>query len=163
MTLHTHIHIHSVDLSFQITGDSSLVLRPKTTDEVSEILRYCNDRTLAVCPQGGNTGRPIVHKVIYHYPFFKVAPGPVGGMWAFKLQTSNLYALIWLSVGSQYITWCFLVDTQIYLHLSRVRYMYRFTRSYVNIVSWAGKTTSWKILNSFPVVTINLHTSALSL
>ena len=37
-------------------GESSIVLRPKTTAEVSEILKYCNDRKLAVCPQGGNTG-----------------------------------------------------------------------------------------------------------
>jgi len=32
------------------------VLRPKTTAEVSEILRYCYDQRLAVVPQGGNTG-----------------------------------------------------------------------------------------------------------
>jgi len=37
-------------------GESRLVLRPKTTAEVSEILRYCSDRRLAVVPQGGNTG-----------------------------------------------------------------------------------------------------------
>ena len=32
------------------------MLRPKSTAEVSEIMRYCNDRRLAVVPQGGNTG-----------------------------------------------------------------------------------------------------------
>lgn len=32
------------------------MLRPKTTQEISEILRYCNTKKLAVCPQGGNTG-----------------------------------------------------------------------------------------------------------
>ncbi|OQV13645.1 D-2-hydroxyglutarate dehydrogenase, mitochondrial [Hypsibius exemplaris] len=37
-------------------GQSKVVLRPKTTQQVSDILRYCNDRKLAVCPQGGNTG-----------------------------------------------------------------------------------------------------------
>lgn len=37
-------------------GSSRLVLRPESTDQVSEILRYCNERNLAVCPQGGNTG-----------------------------------------------------------------------------------------------------------
>jgi len=37
-------------------GSSRLVLRPKTTVEVSEIMRYCNGRRLAVVPQGGNTG-----------------------------------------------------------------------------------------------------------
>lgn len=37
-------------------GFSQVVLRPKNTLEVSEILKYCNDRNLAVVPQGGNTG-----------------------------------------------------------------------------------------------------------
>ena len=32
------------------------MLRPKTTQEVSDILKYCNQRRLAVGPQGGNTG-----------------------------------------------------------------------------------------------------------
>lgn len=32
------------------------MLKPKTTEEVSAIMRYCNQRLLAVCPQGGNTG-----------------------------------------------------------------------------------------------------------
>ncbi|XP_070561383.1 D-2-hydroxyglutarate dehydrogenase, mitochondrial-like [Ptychodera flava] len=37
-------------------GSSKLLLKPKTTEEVSKILSYCNDRNLAVVPQGGNTG-----------------------------------------------------------------------------------------------------------
>lgn len=37
-------------------GSSEVLLRPKTTEEVSQILRYCNERNLAVSPQGGNTG-----------------------------------------------------------------------------------------------------------
>lgn len=32
------------------------MLRPKTTGEVSAILKYCNEKRLAVCPQSGNTG-----------------------------------------------------------------------------------------------------------
>ncbi len=32
------------------------MLKPKTTEEVSAILKYCNDKKLAVCPQGGSTG-----------------------------------------------------------------------------------------------------------
>jgi len=40
----------------QYRGVGSIVLRPKTTKECSEILKYCNDRTLAVNLQGGNTG-----------------------------------------------------------------------------------------------------------
>ena len=37
-------------------GHSKLVLRPKSTEEVSKILKYCNDRNLGVVPQGGNSG-----------------------------------------------------------------------------------------------------------
>lgn len=37
-------------------GASQLVLKPKTVDQVSQILKHCNERRLAVVPQGGNTG-----------------------------------------------------------------------------------------------------------
>lgn len=37
-------------------GHCQLVLKPGSTDEVSKILKYCNDNMLAVVPQGGNTG-----------------------------------------------------------------------------------------------------------
>ncbi|KAF9943975.1 D-lactate ferricytochrome c oxidoreductase, partial [Mortierella alpina] len=37
-------------------GQSKLMLKPSTTEQVSQILKYCNDNMLAVVPQGGNTG-----------------------------------------------------------------------------------------------------------
>jgi FAD/FMN-containing dehydrogenase len=37
-------------------GHTKLALRPKSTEEVSRIMKYCNDNMLAVVPQGGNTG-----------------------------------------------------------------------------------------------------------
>ncbi|KAH7037758.1 uncharacterized protein B0I36DRAFT_237277 [Microdochium trichocladiopsis] len=37
-------------------GHCRLVLKPGSTEEVSKILKYCNDNMLAVVPQGGNTG-----------------------------------------------------------------------------------------------------------
>ncbi|MCB0371198.1 MAG: FAD-binding oxidoreductase, partial [Bdellovibrionales bacterium] len=37
-------------------GESKLLLYPRSTAEVSAVLKYCNDRRLAVVPQGGNTG-----------------------------------------------------------------------------------------------------------
>lgn len=37
-------------------GDSSLLLKPKTTEEVSKIMAYCYHNRIAVVPQGGNTG-----------------------------------------------------------------------------------------------------------
>ncbi|XP_011151201.1 D-2-hydroxyglutarate dehydrogenase, mitochondrial isoform X2 [Harpegnathos saltator] len=36
--------------------NSQLILKPKSTEEVSAILKYCNEKRLAVCPQSGNTG-----------------------------------------------------------------------------------------------------------
>ena len=39
-----------------ISGSSQVLLKPKTTQEVSKIMAYCNSRNLAVVPQGGNTG-----------------------------------------------------------------------------------------------------------
>ncbi|KAF8980896.1 hypothetical protein BGZ46_003509 [Entomortierella lignicola] len=37
-------------------GQSKLVLKPSSTEQVSKILKYCNENRLAVVPQGGNTG-----------------------------------------------------------------------------------------------------------
>lgn len=37
-------------------GRSRLVLKPGSTEDVSKILKYCNENMLAVVPQGGNTG-----------------------------------------------------------------------------------------------------------
>ncbi|WRT69360.1 uncharacterized protein IL334_006344 [Kwoniella shivajii] len=37
-------------------GKGPIVVKPKTTEEVSKVLKYCYDNDLAVVPQGGNTG-----------------------------------------------------------------------------------------------------------
>jgi FAD/FMN-containing dehydrogenase len=37
-------------------GHTQVVLRPESAEQVSKILKYCNDNLLAVVPQGGNTG-----------------------------------------------------------------------------------------------------------
>ncbi|KAJ4039668.1 D-lactate ferricytochrome c oxidoreductase [Fusarium oxysporum] len=47
---------YNEDWMHKYKGQSKLVLRPGTTDEVSGILKYCNEQRLAVVPQGGNTG-----------------------------------------------------------------------------------------------------------
>ncbi|XP_034947769.1 D-2-hydroxyglutarate dehydrogenase, mitochondrial [Chelonus insularis] len=47
---------YNVDWVKTVRGKSRLVLKPKTTEEVSAVLKYCNDNRLAVCPQSGNTG-----------------------------------------------------------------------------------------------------------
>ena len=39
-----------------VRGQSKIVLKPKTTEEVAELVGHCVRRKLAICPQGGNTG-----------------------------------------------------------------------------------------------------------
>ncbi|KAJ9172725.1 hypothetical protein P3X46_015935 [Hevea brasiliensis] len=46
----------NADWMHKYKGSSRLLLLPTTTDQVSQILKYCNSRHLAVVPQGGNTG-----------------------------------------------------------------------------------------------------------
>jgi FAD/FMN-containing dehydrogenase len=37
-------------------GKSQIVVKPKTTEEVSKVMKYCYEQGLALVPQGGNTG-----------------------------------------------------------------------------------------------------------
>ncbi|XP_041827126.1 D-2-hydroxyglutarate dehydrogenase, mitochondrial isoform X3 [Melanotaenia boesemani] len=50
------VEASNVDWLKSVRGSGEVLLRPQTTEEVSQILRYCNSRNLAVNPQGGNTG-----------------------------------------------------------------------------------------------------------
>ncbi|KAK9797831.1 hypothetical protein WJX73_005363 [Symbiochloris irregularis] len=57
-------------------GNSKLLLRPKTTQQTSDILKHCNDRRLAVVPQGGNSGLvggsvPLFDEVIVSFASMK--------------------------------------------------------------------------------------------
>ncbi|XP_042453296.1 probable D-2-hydroxyglutarate dehydrogenase, mitochondrial isoform X1 [Zingiber officinale] len=46
----------NLDWMRKYKGSSQLLLLPRSSEEVSKILKYCNSRKLAVVPQGGNTG-----------------------------------------------------------------------------------------------------------
>nr|XP_004667859.1 D-2-hydroxyglutarate dehydrogenase, mitochondrial isoform X1 [Jaculus jaculus]XP_045004123.1 D-2-hydroxyglutarate dehydrogenase, mitochondrial isoform X1 [Jaculus jaculus] len=46
----------NVDWLKTVRGCSKVLLKPRTSEEVSSILRHCHERNLAVNPQGGNTG-----------------------------------------------------------------------------------------------------------
>ncbi|KAI1797774.1 FAD-binding domain-containing protein [Ganoderma leucocontextum] len=37
-------------------GESTTVLKPRTAEEVSKIVKWCNERRIGIVPQGGNTG-----------------------------------------------------------------------------------------------------------
>ncbi|GAA5994994.1 FAD-binding oxidoreductase [Rhodotorula paludigena] len=47
---------YNVDWMDKYHGNSPILLKPKTTDEVSKIIAYCYKQRIAVVPQGGNTG-----------------------------------------------------------------------------------------------------------
>jgi len=47
---------HLVEWRSKYQGRTSLLLKPRTTDEVSKILTICNETATAIVPQGGNTG-----------------------------------------------------------------------------------------------------------
>jgi len=44
------------DFTNKYIGIGSVVLTPTTTEQISELLVYCNQEMIAVVPQGGNTG-----------------------------------------------------------------------------------------------------------
>lgn len=50
------LETYNTDWLKTVRGNSQVLLRPKTTEEVSAIVKYCHDRHLAITPQGGNTG-----------------------------------------------------------------------------------------------------------
>ena len=47
---------YSTDWTGRFQGSTPLVLRPGTTEEVAQILRVASDASVALVPQGGNTG-----------------------------------------------------------------------------------------------------------
>lgn len=47
---------YNVDWMNKYRGQGKVVLRPKTVQQVSEIMKFCNQENIAVVPQGGNTG-----------------------------------------------------------------------------------------------------------
>ncbi|KAL4064964.1 hypothetical protein V8B97DRAFT_2010636 [Scleroderma yunnanense] len=47
---------YNVDWMGKYHGHANTVLRPRTTHQVSEIIKYCASRRIGVVPQGGNTG-----------------------------------------------------------------------------------------------------------
>ena len=49
------LQTYNSDWTKKFKGSSKLVLKPGSTEEISAILKHCNERLLAVVPQGGNT------------------------------------------------------------------------------------------------------------
>ncbi len=47
---------HLVEWRSKYQGQSPLLLKPRTTDEVSAILSICNESATPIVPQGGNAG-----------------------------------------------------------------------------------------------------------
>jgi FAD/FMN-containing dehydrogenase len=54
--LTTNLSKYNTDWLDQYHGSSTLVLRPTSSHQVSQILSYCDQERIGVVPQGGNTG-----------------------------------------------------------------------------------------------------------
>lgn len=46
----------NVDWMGKYKGKSAVVVKPKTTQEVADVMKYCYEQSIAIVPQGGNTG-----------------------------------------------------------------------------------------------------------
>ena len=47
---------YNVDWMGKYHGHANTVLRPRTTQQVSDIVKFCASRRIGIVPQGGNTG-----------------------------------------------------------------------------------------------------------
>ena len=47
---------YNTDWMNKYKGQSQVVVKPKTTEEVSQVMKYCYEQGIAIVPQGGNTG-----------------------------------------------------------------------------------------------------------
>lgn len=47
---------YNVDWMGKYHGQANTILRPRTTQQVSDIVKFCASRRIGVVPQGGNTG-----------------------------------------------------------------------------------------------------------
>ena len=50
------LKVHNSDWTKKYHGQSKLMLKPGSAEEVSAVLKICNEEKLAVVPQSGNTG-----------------------------------------------------------------------------------------------------------
>ena len=50
------LRIYNDDWMNKYHGTATTVLKPRTTEEVSRVVRWCNERKIGIVPQGGNTG-----------------------------------------------------------------------------------------------------------
>lgn len=55
-TTASDLEVYNNDWMGKYNGSSQCVLKPKTAQEVSNIMKWCNEHNIAVVPQGGNTG-----------------------------------------------------------------------------------------------------------
>jgi len=56
VTEHESLERYNVDWTKQFIGKSKILLKPQTSEEISSILKYCNEEKIGVVPQAGNTG-----------------------------------------------------------------------------------------------------------
>jgi len=80
------------------SGKATTVLKPKTAQEVSEIVKWCAERDIAIVPQGGNTGLvggsiPLGDELVLSLASMNNVRSfdPVAGVCAFFVACSSTY------------------------------------------------------------------------
>ena len=53
---HDELDAYNNDWMNKYYGKSQCVIKPKSAEEVSKVMKYCHSKNIAVVPQGGNTG-----------------------------------------------------------------------------------------------------------
>ena len=52
----SELSLYNDDWMGKYHGKATTVVKPKTTEEVSKIVKHCCERRIGIVPQGGNTG-----------------------------------------------------------------------------------------------------------
>jgi hypothetical protein len=81
-------------------GKSPLVVKPRDTEEVSKVVKYCYENDIAIVPQAGNTG--LVGESITYENDADAKAGQYQSMmsWSYRSRISRTSGHSTLSLGS---------------------------------------------------------------
>jgi FAD/FMN-containing dehydrogenase len=69
----------NVDWMGKYKGQSRVVVKPKNTQEVADVMKYCYEQGIAIVPQGGNTGLVGTFTISVFYHSLLGTPGISSG------------------------------------------------------------------------------------
>lgn len=98
---------YNIDWMGKYHGQANSVLRPRTTQQVSEIVKHCAQRRIGIVPQGGNTG--LVGGGISLQKEIVLSLGAMNNIRSFDpvsgIYPRNLYVIIMRACSSFQVSW----------------------------------------------------------